>query len=133
VPHAIFSVAFRKKKMLDEAIAQYQKAIALQPQFIPAQINLAWMLATWPESSVRNGAEAITLMKKASELHSDKDSKIFRTLAAAYAEAGKFPDAVLTAKKALAMAESQSVTVLVNELHAEIQLYQANSPCRSTD
>jgi Flp pilus assembly protein TadD len=123
--------AFCRKRMTAEAMAYYQKAIELQPQFIPAQINLAWMLATWPEPSVRNGSKAVALAGKANELLKGQDSRILRTLAAAYAEAGRFPEAVLTAKQALALAVTQSNTKLTNVLQMEIELYQTNSPCRS--
>jgi serine/threonine-protein kinase len=125
--------AFRQKGMPSEAIACYQKAIELQPQFIPAQRNLAWMLATCPEPSVRNGDKAIALAEQANQFSEGKDPLILRTLAAAYAEAGRFPEAVLTAKQALALAVTQSNTGLTNELQREIGLYQTNSPCRSVN
>jgi tetratricopeptide (TPR) repeat protein len=125
--------AFRRKGMAAEAMACYQKAIELQPQFIPAQINLAWMLATWPEPSVRNGGKAVALAGQANQFSQDKDPLILRTLAAAYAEAGRFPEAVLTASQALALAVAQSNTGLTNALQTEIGLYQANSPYRSTN
>jgi tetratricopeptide (TPR) repeat protein len=123
--------AFRQKGMAAEAMACYQKAIELQPQFIPAQINLAWMLATWPAPSVRNGGEAVALAEQANQFSKGNDPLILRTLAAAYAEAGRFPEAVLTAKQALALAVAQSNPGLTNELQTEIGLYQTNSPCRS--
>jgi tetratricopeptide (TPR) repeat protein len=124
---------FRRKGMANEAIAYYQKAIELQPQSMPAQIDLAWMLATWPESSVRNGVKAVVLAEQANRLSDGKDPLILRVLAAAYAEVGRFPEAALTAKKALALAEAQSNTRLINELQMEIGLYQVNSPYRSTN
>jgi tetratricopeptide (TPR) repeat protein len=125
--------AFRRKGMAAEAMACYQKAIELQPQFILAQVDLAWMLATWPEPSVRNGGKAVALAEQANQFSKDKDPQILRTLAAAYAETGRFPEAVLTAKQALALAMAQSNTGLTNALQTEIGLYQTNSPCRSTN
>ena len=124
--------AFRLKGMATEAIAYYQKAIERQPQFIPAQIDLAWMLATWPEPSVRNGGKAVALAGQVNQFSKNKDPLILRALAAAYAEAGQFPEAVLTAKQALALAVTQSNTRLINVLQTEIGLYQTDSPCRST-
>ena len=123
--------AFLRKKMAAEAIACYQKAFELQPQFITARGNLAWLLATWPEPSVRNGGRAVALVEQANQFSKDKDPLILRTLAAAYAEAGRFPEAVLTAKQALALAVAQSNPGLTNVLQKEIGLYQTNSPCRS--
>jgi Flp pilus assembly protein TadD len=125
--------AFRRKGMAAEAMACFQKAIELQPQFIPAQRNLAWMLATWPEPSVRNGGKAVALAEQANQFSKNKDPLVLRTLAAAYAEAGRFPEAVATAKQALALAVTQSNTGLTNVLQTEIGLYQTNSPCRSID
>jgi Flp pilus assembly protein TadD len=89
------------------------------------------MLATWPEPLVRNGGRAVALAEQASQFSKDKDPQILRTLAAAYAEAGRFPEAVLTAKQALALAVTQSNPELMNVLQTEIGLYQTNSPCRS--
>jgi Flp pilus assembly protein TadD len=123
--------AFRQKGMAAEAMASYQKAIELQPQFIPALKNLAWMLATWPEQSVRNGGRAVALAEQANQFSRNKDPVVLGTLAAAYAEAGRFSEAVATAKQALALAVTQSNTGLTNVLQTEIGLYQTNSPCRS--
>jgi Flp pilus assembly protein TadD len=115
----------------DKAIFYYQKAIELQPQFIIAQVNLAWILATCTEPSIRNGGRAVALAEQANQFFNNKDPGILRVLAAAYAEAGRFSEAVLTAKQALAEAVTQSNTELTNVLQKEIGLYQSNSPCRS--
>jgi tetratricopeptide (TPR) repeat protein len=118
--------AYRLNGMAKEAMDCYRQALGVQPNFLPAQMSLAWMLATWPEESVRNGSEAVALGEKMNQLANGTDPKILRTLAAAYAEAGRFPEAVTAAKQALALAPAQSR--LADELSAEIQLYQNNSP-----
>jgi len=123
--------AFYLKRMPVEAIASYQKAIELQPQFVPAKVSLAWLLATWPEPSVRDGEKAIALAEQANQLSENKNPMILRTLAAAYAEAGRFPEAVSTAQQALTAAGTQPNTAFINVLQKEIELYQTNSPCRS--
>jgi hypothetical protein len=53
---------------------------------------------------------------------------VLRTLAAAYAETGRFPDAVATAQKALSLSSSQGPSALTDDLQAAIQRYQANNP-----
>jgi tetratricopeptide (TPR) repeat protein len=88
--------AYRQKGMAAEAMATYRKAIDLQPQFITPQINLAWMLATWPEPSVRDGNKAIALALQASQISKKEDPLVLQTLAAAYAETGRFPEALAT-------------------------------------
>jgi tetratricopeptide (TPR) repeat protein len=122
--------AYRLNGMAAQAMDCYRHALELQPQFTPAQINLAWMLATWPDASLRNGNQAVALAGKASQSANGMDPKILRTLAAAYAEAGQFAEAVATAKQALALVPAQSN--LANKLQAEIQLYEKNSPLRTT-
>jgi tetratricopeptide (TPR) repeat protein len=125
--------AYRRKGMAAEALASYQRVTDLEPRFISAQINLAWMLATWPDQSVRNGTQAVALAEKANQLSNAQDSRILRTLAAAYAETGRFSEAETMAKQALAMAEARANQRLINALQTEIGLYHTNTPCRSTD
>lgn len=124
---------FYRKGMVANAMACYGKSIELQPRFTPAELELAWILATWPEPSVRNGNKAVALASQAERLSTGENPQILRTLAAAYAEAGRFPEAVATAKEALALAVSQSASGLTNSLQKEIELYQTDSPCRSVD
>jgi tetratricopeptide (TPR) repeat protein len=124
--------AYRAKKMAAKAIVNYEKAIALQPQLMSAQTHLAWILATWPGASIRNGGKAVVLAEQANQLSGGNDPQVLRTLAAAYAETGRFPEAISTAGKALALAESQSDAALTNQLETEIGLYRKGSPCHTT-
>ncbi|HEV2329126.1 MAG TPA: tetratricopeptide repeat protein [Verrucomicrobiae bacterium] len=130
---AYFSLgnAYREKKMAAQAIASYQKVMELAPQFVPAQSNLAWMLATWPDSAIRNGDKAITLAKHLNDLAQGHDPKTLRTLAAAYAETGNFAEASSAAKQALALAQTQSDKSLTTALQTDIRDYQAHIPLRS--
>ncbi len=122
--------AFRLNRKAQEAEASLQKAIELQPQFLPAQIDLSWTLATWPDATGRNSARALAIAQNLNQHHPD-DPNVLRTLAAACAETGHFPEALTTAKRALAIAQSQSEMTLVKKLQSEIALYQNNTPCRS--
>jgi tetratricopeptide (TPR) repeat protein len=125
--------AFRLKGNGTEAVAAYQKAIDLEPGFVPPLTHLAWMLATWPDGAIRDGSKAVTLAEKASVLSRGVDPQVLRTLAAAYAEAGRFAEAVSAAQKAQALATAQSNATLANELRTEIGLYQNHSPYRSNN
>lgn len=122
--------AYGRNDMPAQAVACYQQAIKDQPQFIPARVSLAWILATCPDQAVRNGKEAVALMEEANRIAGGTDPKILRTLAAAYAEAADFPDAIIAAQKALALARAQSKLQMAGELENEIELYQKKSPCR---
>ncbi len=90
--------------------------------------DVAWTLATDPNASIRNGAEAVTLAERAAQVSSAKEPAILGTLAAAYAEDGRFADAVQVAERALALAAGQNKSDLAATLRTRIKLYQANSP-----
>jgi tetratricopeptide (TPR) repeat protein len=120
--------ALRAKGLAADAVAAYQKAIAQDAQLVAPRRNLAWMRATWPEASVRNGAQAVVLAEQANQLSNGADPKTLQTLGAAYAEAGHFSEAIATSRKALALATSQGNTALANELQTEMGLYQKNMP-----
>ena len=120
---------------VDKAIHCYQKVLELQPGSGVASRNLcqvAWLLATSPEASVRDGAKAVELAEQMDRLTGGADPVYVRTLAAAYAEAGRFAEAVATGQRALQMAITQKNAVLVDALRAQIALYQAGSPFRDT-
>lgn len=125
--------AYRLNGDAADAKACYLEAIELQPRFFPAQADLAWLLATWPDRAIRDGNQAIGLAEQAGQLSGAVNPEIFRSLAAAYAETGQFPQAVAAAKQALALAQAQANTRLSIKLQAEISLYQNNTPCRSTN
>jgi Flp pilus assembly protein TadD len=80
---------------------QFRKALSVDPNSVEALNNLAWMLATAPEAKFRNGAEAVKLAERAEQFPSPKGMCVPGTLAAAYAEAGRYLEAVSTAQKAV--------------------------------
>src|SRR6266545_334183 len=68
--------------------------------------ELAWLLATYPDSRSRDGTEAVRLSEHACDLTQRKIPVLLDTLAAAYAEAGDFPRAISTAEEALNRAQT---------------------------
>jgi len=91
--------------------------------------NYAWILATAPDKSLRDGGRAITLAQRA-YAGSPQNPFIQATLAAAYAEAGRFPEAAKVAEQALAVAEANNLTGLSDLLHKEIALFENGQPMR---
>jgi tetratricopeptide (TPR) repeat protein len=108
-----------------QAIAEIEQALGLQPTNLAIKNTLAWMLAAAPQLSLRNGSRAVQLATEASQSSGGGNPVILRTLAAAYAQAGQFPNAIQTAQKALQLARAQSDTALVNALPLEIKLYES--------
>ncbi len=115
-----------------EAVVQWREAVRLQPNQIALVNNLAWLLATCPEASVRNGAEAVELARRAVQLSGGREPAILGTLAAAYAETGRFAEAVATANRALDLATHQHNQTLADGLRARLALYKAGKPFRQT-
>lgn len=126
--HANLGSAFLEKGRVQDAIAQYREALGIAPENVAAQSNLAWLLATCSDSSLRNGSEAVLLAEKASRLSGGNRPVILRILAAAYAETGRFTDAIRIAEQALQLADAKEDSVLINALRKEIQLYQSGLP-----
>jgi cytochrome c-type biogenesis protein CcmH/NrfG len=113
-----------------EAIDQWQEVLALQPENGNAASNLAWVFATCPEDSIRDGTRAVELAKRAFRISGGKIPMIYKVLAAAYAENGRFADAVETAQRGAELATSQGNPALVAELESNIALYQSGRPLR---
>ncbi len=102
-----------------EAIAQFERALKLKPDDVEVQNILAWLLATSPEPSLRSGAAAIEHALRADRLCGGKRVDVLDTLAAAYAEAGRRPEAAATAHKALDLAVQQGNQHLADALRAQ--------------
>ena len=82
----------------------HRAALALSPESPAIMNNLAWLLATSPEAQVRDGAEAVRLSEQACAATHFEQPLMVGTLAAAYAEANRFTEAVATAEKSCALA-----------------------------
>lgn len=111
-----------------EAVAEYRRVLALRPESVEALNNLAWMLATCWDGSVRNGDEAVRLAEQACRLTGNQDPRMLGALAAAYAEAGRFGDAVSAAQNAIhrATAAGNAQFAAINQ--QLLQLYLAGRP-----
>jgi tetratricopeptide (TPR) repeat protein len=120
--------ALLQKGKVDEAIVHYQKALEIKPDYPAAKNNLAWVLATAPQTSLRDGSRAVELAQQADQLAGGENPMILRTLAAAYAETGRFDDAVRSAKRAMELARAAGRSDIVEWLNGELKLYEAGLP-----
>jgi cytochrome c-type biogenesis protein CcmH/NrfG len=128
--HANLGIAFLTTGRVRDAMVEYTKALQISPENLAALSNLAWLLATSSDPTLRNGSQAVQLAERADSAssRSDKHPSVLRILAAAYAEAGQFAEAKETAQHALEAANIQGNTTLSNALRDEIALYELGLP-----
>jgi tetratricopeptide (TPR) repeat protein len=127
--HYQLGMALAGQGRFDEAMANFHKALEIQPRHAMVHDALARLLATCPMASLRNGVEAIEHARQADQLYGGQP-EILDTLAAAYAEAGRFPEALATARKAFELAMQTNKRALADALRTRIALYQAGKPFR---
>ncbi len=125
--HNNLAISCKKLGRMDEAIVQYREAIRLEPDSLQALNNLAWMLAAYPKAQFRNGPEAVKLATQACELTKYQNPIPLATLAAAYAETGRFQEAISFAERAQEAAKGAQ-GVLANRLSAMLEAFRAGRP-----
>jgi tetratricopeptide (TPR) repeat protein len=111
-----------------EAIASYRRALDRDPNSFDAMNNLAWLLATSADASLRNGPEAVRLAESAVRSTQSRQAIPLGTLAAAYAEAGRFEEAVATAERAIQVATAAGNKSFADLNRQLLGLYRARRP-----
>jgi protein O-mannosyl-transferase len=128
--HNIVGTVLIQQGRIREGVEEWQKVLAIQPDNGNALSNLAWVFATSPDDSLRNGTKAVHLAQEALRISGRRIAIIYRTLAAAYAESGDFSKAIQTAQEGIELASSQGNSGLATELQGNIALYQQQQPLR---
>lgn len=122
--------AYMASRAYEKAIVDFRAEIMLRPTEVSLYRELAWMLATSSKPGLRNGQMAVEYARKACELDEWKDPVNFYALAAAYAEAGDFEQAVQYEKKFLESNVSE-VGGLNLDIRERLKLYEAHKPYRA--
>ncbi|MFH1267450.1 MAG: tetratricopeptide repeat protein [Planctomycetota bacterium] len=110
------------------AIGQYEQVLAIEPAHPMAINDLAWLLAACPSNDVRDGARAVELIEPACKADGDQNPLLLTTLAAAYAEVGRFSEAVATATKARELVNPKD-KFMSERIRRHLALYQDGKPC----
>lgn len=125
-----FELYYNRGNVLSEmgeysrAIADYSRALEINPNNVTVYNNLAWLLATCSDVKYRDGIKAVQMAQKAVEMKEHYST--LDTLAAAYAEAGKFKDAISTQEKAIALLKEEGSTAEINFYTKRLENYKAN-------
>jgi tetratricopeptide (TPR) repeat protein len=113
------------------AAEHLRKALQIDSGHLNAEVNLAWLLATAPDASLRDGQKAVQLAEDVVRRLGHPNAIVLRTLAAAYAETGHFDDAIAAAQDATQIARATGNTGLASDLENNIAAYRSNQPLRS--
>ncbi|HWB59860.1 MAG TPA: tetratricopeptide repeat protein, partial [Chthoniobacteraceae bacterium] len=119
--------AYFQKKEFQLALESFEKSLQIAPTYPSAKYHLAWFLSTCPNPALRNGKRAVELIEN--DAKTSNDPLLLRTLAAAYAETGRFPEAVKTAQDALeALKRFPNASAYSTNIENEIKIYQSGKP-----
>ncbi len=113
-----------------QALAHFRKAADLQPDWVAPLNDAAHILATHPSDQVRDPQAAVKLAEKAANLTGRGNYLILDTLAAAYAAAGRFDEAVDTMQKAIDLMASDQPDAPITAMRARLELYRNKQPYR---
>ena len=128
--HTCLGNALLRQGSPREAIANYEKALALAPGDPHSRNNIAWVLATSSDGSIRDGTRAVEFAEEAVGLSGGRDPTFLRTLGAANAESGRFSEAIAAGKQAMVIATMQGNSGLTKALESEIAAYRLHIPLR---
>ncbi|MGI8889331.1 MAG: tetratricopeptide repeat protein [Chthoniobacterales bacterium] len=128
--HNNLAVALLSQQKPAEAVAAWRETLRLQPNKIGTQISLAWILATAPDSAVRDGGEALELAHSAFRTVAERNLLAYRVLAAALAENGQFPEAIQMAEDGSERAEAAGQSTIARLLQGDLELYRQKIPLR---
>ena len=123
--HYVLAWALAKGGRTSEAVKHFKEALRLKPDWVSPMNSLAWLLATHSQDKFRNPGEAIRFAERVCELTNYDDAGFVDTLAAAYAAAGRFPDAVSAMEKAVELARSADDDERLERMQNRLQLYEA--------
>ncbi len=124
----LLAVTLTRTGRVEEAIAEYRVLVRRDSSDLDALNNIAWIRATHADPRVRDGAEAVRLAEQARDRSAAPVAVLYSTLAAAYAEAARFPDAVRAGGRAVELARAGRDTDAANRFAGQLACYRAGRP-----
>jgi tetratricopeptide (TPR) repeat protein len=128
--HLRLGMLAARRNDLDASLAEFRLAVQLRPDWPEALNGLAFLLATNPKPEQRNGAEAVRLAERACAMAGTNQPRFWSTLDTAYAEAGRFSDAIRAAEKARDLALAAEQKGMADAASARIELYRKGKAFR---
>jgi tetratricopeptide (TPR) repeat protein len=128
--HALLGEAYASQGRLVEAVESYDRAVAALPD-VPLVLDRAARLrATARDARARDGVKAVGYAERAVQISGGTDWRLLDTLAAAYAESGRFAEATATIHRAIAAAQASPEPQAATLLRSRLVLFEAGRPLR---
>lgn len=121
---------YQHRSQFAEAIEVLREGVGESPRRYDVANNLAWLLATCPDDGLRDGAEAVRLAEEVCAATYRMNAGYLDTLACAYAEAGRFDEAVATAKQAAELARVQGEHEAAESITERLESFEKAQPYR---
>jgi len=131
VAHAQLAGAYLERGRAKDAVAQYEAALQVSPDWMDVANNLAWLLATDESLADRKLVRAVELAEMAAALTGSENPSVLDTLAVCYAAVDRFDDAIETSLLGIALAEQAGDISLGVEMRQRLALYRASQPYRA--
>jgi protein O-mannosyl-transferase len=131
-PHRLLASIYGTQQRPSDQASEYAEMIRLAPDWAEALNNFAWLRATHPDPQIRNGTQAVSLAEHACQITQSTNLWLLSTLAAAYAEAGKFSEAADTQQKVCALASAAQQTAEAESLRQRLALYKSGQAYHRT-
>jgi protein O-mannosyl-transferase len=128
--HYGLAAALESQGKLEQALPHYLQAMQGDSSWVDPMIRAAWILATHPDAGLGQPEEAVRLAERAADLTRRQDADVLDILAATYAAAGRFDQAVATAQAALQLAAELRIPALTDRISRRLELYKQRVPYR---
>jgi len=119
------ATTLEKQGRFVEALAEHRRTLELRPGHVLSENNIAWILATSSDRAVRDPPEAVRRAKEVCRRTRYRMPSALDTLAAAYAAAGRFEEAIKTAQNAVELATSANAAESAARIRSRLRLYEA--------
>ena len=127
-PRRMLAATLTLEGQVEEAIEQYRVLAREDTLDLDALNNIAWIRATHPDPRHRDGAEAVRLAESARDRSREPVAALYSTLAAAYAEAGRMPDAVAAGARAVELARAERDSAAAAGYAQQLARYREGRP-----
>lgn len=114
-----------------ESLPHFEAALKFDPDFFPAANNLAWLMSTHADDSIRNGPRAVELAARICRKPEGRTASHLDTLSTAYAETRRFDEAIQSAREAIRLAKAAGDLETTKQVQQRLALYEKGQPYRA--